>query len=65
MCDDSAISLEKFVAFVAIIVSLYDVEPAGGKAKNFVGISKGVASSWPVLPVKVWIKRREIAKTKQ
>lgn len=64
MCDDKAVSLERFLAFVAVVVSLYDVEPAGGKAKSFVGISKGVASSWPVLPVKVWIKRREIAKAK-
>ncbi|KAF4471042.1 cytochrome P450 7B1 [Fusarium albosuccineum] len=59
MCDDSAFTLRKVLLYTSVLTSLYDVEPAGGGRWSLPSVIKGVASSGPSRPTRLWVKRRE------
>ncbi|KAF7558841.1 hypothetical protein G7046_g5307 [Stylonectria norvegica] len=61
MVNDSALALRKFLLYTAVIISLYEIEPAKGGRWKLPKVTKGPVSSRPSKEVKVWVKRRQLA----
>ncbi|KPM40290.1 hypothetical protein AK830_g6299 [Neonectria ditissima] len=62
LSDDSDYTLRKMLMYTSVLISLYDIEPAGRGKWSIPVVTKGPVSSQPALPVRVWIKRREVKK---
>lgn len=61
MCKGRAFALREMLIYTSVLISLYDVEPVGGGRWPTPKTVKAAASKHPAKPVRVWIKRREVA----
>lgn len=59
LCDDSDLAMRRTMLYTAVILSLYNIEPADGKKWNISNISRGPVSSRPVRQLRAWVTRRK------
>lgn len=61
MCKGRGFANREMVMFTSILISLYDIKPPEGKGWKIPKTDKKVGTRYPRSPIKVWIKRRDLA----
>jgi hypothetical protein len=61
MCKGRAYAFRELMLYSAVIISMYEIQPAGGKGEwpTFKTV-KQAATKHPAGKCRVWIKRREL-----
>lgn len=58
MCKGRAFALREMLIYTAVIVTFYDIEPAGGRWA-VPKLEPRAASKHSITPIRGWIKKRE------
>lgn len=65
MCKGRNYASKEMMIFAAVILSMWDIEPAGGQAWKIPGHERAPGTLRPKSDVKVWIKRRQMPAEQQ
>ena len=61
MCKGRQFALREMLIYTAMIITMWDMEPAGGGSWGSLKSNKVIGGEVPVKPLKVWIRRRKAA----
>lgn len=60
MCKGRAFALREMLVYTAFIITMYEMQPAGGKEWKVPKTVKQASAKHPAKKIKVWIKRRAL-----
>lgn len=61
MCKGRAFAVREMMMYSAVILSMYDIQPPEGQSWTVPKMETRSATRHPLQPLRVWMKRREIA----
>lgn len=64
MCKGKEFAMREVLLYTAVILSLYEIGPAGGIHWEVPQTTKPATTKHPRTPIRVWIKRRELPSEK-